>query len=85
LVPPPEFRDYIEKVIGKIETELKRFEKEQFRLAMERGDLPVQPLEELYAAYYCFLDGALLSLFMFEDDREMMQHAAFRIFKKGVG
>lgn len=85
LVPPPEFRDYIEEVIGKVETELKRFEKEQFRLAMERGDLPSQPLDELYAAYYCFLDGALLSLFTFEDEREMRQQAAFRIFKKGVG
>lgn len=85
LVPPPEFREYIEEVIGTVETKLKRFEKEQFRLAMERGDLPVQSLDELYAAYYCFLDGALLSLFTFEDDREMRQQAAFRIFKKGVG
>ncbi|MDX5981381.1 TetR/AcrR family transcriptional regulator [Exiguobacterium profundum] len=85
LVPPPEFRDYIEEIIGKVETELKGFEKEQFRLAMERGDLPVQPLDELYAAYYCFLDGALLSLFTFEEDRNMRQQAAFRIFKKGVG
>ncbi|WP_270813197.1 TetR/AcrR family transcriptional regulator [Exiguobacterium sp. CinTr1] len=85
LVPPPEFREYIEEVIGTVETKLKRFEKEQFRLAIERGDLPVQSLDELYAAYYCFLDGALLSLFTFEDDREMRQQAAFRIFKKGVG
>ncbi|MCM3280505.1 TetR/AcrR family transcriptional regulator [Exiguobacterium sp. MER 193] len=85
LVPPPEFREYIEEVIGTVETKLKRFEKEQFRLAMERGDLPVQSLDELYAAYYCFLDGALLSLFTFEEDREMRQQAAFRIFKKGVG
>ena len=85
LVPPPEFRDYIEEIIGKVETELKGFEKEQFRLAMERGDLPVQSLDELYAAYYCFLDGALLSLFTFEEDRNMRQQAAFRIFKKGVG
>lgn len=85
LVPPPEFREYIEEVIGTVETKLKRFEKEQFRLAMERGDLPVQSLDELYAAYYCFLDGALLSLFTFEEDRNMRQQAAFRIFKKGVG
>jgi AcrR family transcriptional regulator len=85
LVPPPEFREYIEEVIGTVETKLKRFEKEQFRLAIERGDLPVQSLDELYAAYYCFLDGALLSLFTFEEDREMRQQAAFRIFKKGVG
>ncbi|MCV9901009.1 TetR/AcrR family transcriptional regulator [Exiguobacterium sp. N5] len=85
LVPPPEFREYIEEVIGTVETKLKRFEKEQFRLAMERGDLPVQSLDELYAAYYCFLDGVLLSLFTFEEDRNMRQQAAFRIFKKGVG
>lgn len=85
LVPPPEFREYIEEVIGTVETQLKRFEKEQFRLAMERGDLPVQSLDELYAAYYCFLDGALISLFTFEEDRNMRQQAAFRIFKKGVG
>nr|WP_240542774.1 TetR/AcrR family transcriptional regulator [Exiguobacterium qingdaonense] len=85
LVPPPEFREYIEEVIGTVESKLKQFEQEQFRLAIEHGDLPDQPLEDLYAAYYCFLDGALLSLFTFEENRNMRQEAAFRIFKKGVG
>ncbi|TCI56833.1 TetR/AcrR family transcriptional regulator [Exiguobacterium sp. SH5S13] len=85
LVPPPELRAFIESTIGSVETELQTFEKEQFRLAMERGDLPEQSLDDVYDAYYCFLDGALLSLFSFETNRAQRQHAAFKILKKGVG
>lgn len=85
LVPPPELRSFIETTIGSVETELQAFEKEQFRLAMERGDLPEQSLDDVYDAYYCFLDGALVSLFTFESNRAQRQRAAFKIFKKGVG
>ncbi|TCI59828.1 MULTISPECIES: TetR/AcrR family transcriptional regulator [unclassified Exiguobacterium] len=85
LVPPPELRVFIETTIGSVETELQAFEKEQFRLAMERGDLPEQSLDDVYDAYYCFLDGALLSLFSFATNRAQRQHAAFKIFKRGVG
>lgn len=85
LVPPPELRSFIETTIGSVETELQAFEKEQFRLAMERGDLPEQSLDDVYDAYYCFLDGALVSLFTFEPNRARRQQAAFKIFKKGVG
>ncbi|EPE61911.1 bacterial regulatory s, tetR family protein [Exiguobacterium sp. S17] len=85
LVPPPELRAFIETTIGSVETELQAFEKKQFRLAMEQGDLPEQSLDDVYDAYYCFLDGALLSLFTFETNRVKRQQAAFTIFKKGVG
>lgn len=85
LVPPPELRPFIETTIGSVETKLQAFEKEQFRLAMERGDLPEQSLDDVYDAYYCFLDGALISLFTFEENRVKRQQAAFTIFKKGVG
>ena len=85
LVPPPELRLFIETTLGSVETELQAFEKEQFRLAMEQGALPEQSLEGVYDAYYCFLDGALLSLFTLETNRVKRQRAAFTIFKKGVG
>ncbi|KGI84270.1 TetR/AcrR family transcriptional regulator [Exiguobacterium sp. s28] len=85
LVPPPELRLFIETTLGSVETELQAFEKEQFRLAMEQGALPEQSLEDVYDAYYCFLDGALLSLFTLETNRVKRQRAAFTIFKKGVG
>ena len=85
LVPPPELRSFIEGTLGSVETELQAFEKEQFRLAMEQGALPEQSLEDVYDAYYCFLDGALLSLFTLETNRLKRQRAAFTIFKKGVG
>lgn len=85
LVPPPELRSFIETTLGSVEMELQAFEKEQFRLAMEQGALPEQSLEDVYDAYYCFLDGALLSLFTLETNRVKRQRAAFTIFKKGVG
>ncbi|STO09115.1 TetR/AcrR family transcriptional regulator [Exiguobacterium aurantiacum] len=85
LVPPPELRSFIEATLGTVEIELQAFEKEQFRLAMEQGDLPNQSLDDIYHAYYCFLDGALVSLFTFETNRVARQRAAFKIFKKGVG
>ncbi|KDN58423.1 MULTISPECIES: TetR/AcrR family transcriptional regulator [Exiguobacterium] len=85
LVPPPELRPFIESTLGDVETELQAFEKEQFRLAMEQGALPEQSLDDVYDAYYCFLDGALISLFTFETNRSERQRAAFKIFKKGIG
>lgn len=85
LVPPPELRTFIETTLGSVEVELQAFEKEQFRLAMEQGALPVQSLQDVYDAYYCFLDGALISLFTLETNRVKRQRAAFAIFKKGVG
>ncbi|MFN4213393.1 TetR/AcrR family transcriptional regulator [Exiguobacterium sp.] len=85
LVPPPELRPFIEETLGTVEISLQAFEKEQFHLAMEHGDLPEQSLEDIYDAYYCFLDGALVSLFTFETNRVARQRAAFKIFKKGVG
>ena len=85
LVPPPPFRLFIEEKIGEVERELKQFERTQFELAIARNELPEQSLEELYSAYYCFLDGALLSLFTFEEARMTRQMAAFKIFKRGVG
>lgn len=85
LVPPPELRPFIEETIGSVELRLQEFEKEQFRLAMEQGDLPKQSLEDIYDAYYCFLDGALLSLFSFDEHHKKRQVAAFKVFKKGVG
>lgn len=85
LVPPPELRSFIETTLGSVETDLQAFEKEQFRLAMEQGALPEQSLEDVYDAYYCFLDGALISLFTLETNRVKRQQAAFTIYKKGVG